>query len=75
MFMLPVKFLAELYPMAPMLIQINIFFLLISISSRAVWITNLNKCILETLFFTSFFISIGQQRFAVIGDLSRAGSY
>ena len=51
------------------------FFLLISISSPGVWITKINKCISETFFFSSFFIPTGQQRFAVIGDSSRAGSY
>jgi hypothetical protein len=61
--------------MVSILIQINIF-LLIFVSSPAVWITKINKCILETFFFlTSFFIPTGQQRFAVIGYSSRAGFY
>ena len=38
------------YPMASILIQINIFFILTSISSPAVWITKINKCISETFF-------------------------
>ena len=41
--------------MASILIQINIFLLLISISSPAVWITKINKFISETLFFYFIF--------------------
>ena len=62
------KFLAELYSMASILIQTN------TISSPAVWITKMNKSI-RNIFFTSFFIPSGQQRFAVIGASARSGSY
>ena len=48
----------------------SIYFFL-SISTSSLPITKINECISETLFFTSFFI----QRFVVIGDSSRAGSY
>ena len=71
MFMLPVKIISNgIYPYSN-----QYFFLLISISSPAVSITKINKCISETFFITSFFITTGQKRFAVIGDSSRAGSY
>ena len=52
--------------------SIFFFLLMISICAPAVWITKINKCISETFFFTSFFIPTVQQRFAVIGDSSRA---
>ena len=47
------KFLAELYPVASILLQI-IFSPLISISNPADWITKINKCILEKLFLFHF---------------------
>jgi hypothetical protein len=75
MFMLPVYISCLIISNGFFLIQINIFFELISISSPAVWITKINKCISETLFFTSFFIPPGQRRFTVIEDSSRSGSY
>ena len=69
-----INFFAELYPMASILIQINICFLLIFISCPAVWITKINKCISEIFIFYFIYIPF-IQRFAVVGDTSRAGSY
>ena len=60
--------------MASILIQIFVF-LLISISSPAVWITKINKCISETLLFYFIFHTNWATRFAVIGDSSIAGFY
>ena len=53
------KFLAELYPMASILIQINVFFLLKSIFSPAFWITKINKFISETFFLLHFSYQLG----------------
>ena len=55
--------------MASIVIQINLFFLLISISSPVNWIKKINKCISETFFFY-FSYNLGDC-FAVIGDSSR----
>ena len=59
MFMLLGKFLAELYAMASILIQINIFFLLIAICIPAVWIMKINNVFQKHYVFTSFFIQLG----------------
>jgi hypothetical protein len=64
MFMQPVYISFLLYPMAYILIQINVFFYLfiiyLFISSPAVWIMKINKRISENSFFTSFFIPTEQ---------------
>ena len=51
-------------------------FLLISISNPAACIAKINLFKKSSFFYIIlFFIPTGQQRFAVIGDSSRAGSY